>query len=460
MIEGRGGAQTAAPASGGGKKKRKKEKKKSRHRRSVEFRHWRSLGFACALAMLSSACDEGGAPARRFGSRQLLATRDPTLDIYEQPDDHTLVTSTTTGPAGSQSSYVSIDVSTGQVTELGATVPDFPSAATDGGVARFTCATDQIEGTSALIVTDTQSGQSTIIDGNSAEYPACPSTEGQVILDHGRADPASSGEHRSWHTRRAPRAAHDRPSALAVARAGPWRMRQKLARSPSLFAHWPVPACHGMRALVPPSIGDPGARRDVVGQRRPLSHGGRHGAAAARFSQACRPSPSSACASARRGRRKGPACGSSASTPRTGSAVWAARRFPPAAPPSRQGAPKARMAGAFTTGACATSPGPLCRDRGCLTVPRLDDVLAARPRFARAFPHGAVLPVHAQDARGAILRADIHHAPWPLQRAERRDRRRTPSATRRAFCSAARRQLLHFSRRLDVVVWPIDAFDR
>ncbi len=59
-----------------------------------------------------------------------------------------------------------------------------------------------------------------------------------------------------------------------------------------------------------------------------------------------------------------------------------------------------------------------------------------------------------QRNRGDLLRGDIHHAPWPLQPAE--------WSVQHETCVAAAGldvpdvpPLLHFARRLDVVVWPL-----
>ncbi len=56
--------------------------------------------------------------------------------------------------------------------------------------------------------------------------------------------------------------------------------------------------------------------------------------------------------------------------------------------------------------------------------------------------------------RGAIYRAEIHHAQWPLQDAE-------AEILKNSMASAAGIELpgipplLHFSRRLDVLIWPL-----
>lgn len=60
--------------------------------------------------------------------------------------------------------------------------------------------------------------------------------------------------------------------------------------------------------------------------------------------------------------------------------------------------------------------------------------------------------LYARSPSGRLFRTEVHHQPWPLQRAEAEFERNT-------FCGPHRLAidgppaLLHFSRRLDVVVW-------
>jgi len=59
--------------------------------------------------------------------------------------------------------------------------------------------------------------------------------------------------------------------------------------------------------------------------------------------------------------------------------------------------------------------------------------------------------LYTTDARGALHRAEIHHAPWPLQ----------PADAEIELTTLAPLELdgtphCHFSRRLDVVVWPLE----
>ena len=59
--------------------------------------------------------------------------------------------------------------------------------------------------------------------------------------------------------------------------------------------------------------------------------------------------------------------------------------------------------------------------------------------------------LYATDARGRLHRADIHHEPWPLQGAE--------AAIELASVAPLQLDglpLCHFSRRQDVLVWPLE----
>jgi uncharacterized protein YqjF (DUF2071 family) len=57
--------------------------------------------------------------------------------------------------------------------------------------------------------------------------------------------------------------------------------------------------------------------------------------------------------------------------------------------------------------------------------------------------------LYALDARRGLLRAEIHHPPWPLQPATGRF-----GANTMAPVDIAGEPLLHFARRQDVVIWP------
>ena len=62
--------------------------------------------------------------------------------------------------------------------------------------------------------------------------------------------------------------------------------------------------------------------------------------------------------------------------------------------------------------------------------------------------------LYTLDGRGRLYRAEIHHAPWPLQPAEAGIARNTMAAPLGLPCDG--QPLLHFARRQDVLVWPLE----
>jgi uncharacterized protein YqjF (DUF2071 family) len=62
--------------------------------------------------------------------------------------------------------------------------------------------------------------------------------------------------------------------------------------------------------------------------------------------------------------------------------------------------------------------------------------------------------LYAVDPRGALYRGDVHHLPWPLQPAWADFEQNTMAACHRLPLPDIA-PVLHFSRRLDVVVWPL-----
>jgi uncharacterized protein len=61
--------------------------------------------------------------------------------------------------------------------------------------------------------------------------------------------------------------------------------------------------------------------------------------------------------------------------------------------------------------------------------------------------------LYAADGGGQILRGEIHHPPWKLQMAEAEFTRNSMSEAA-GVSLPAKKPLLHFARRQDVVVWP------
>jgi uncharacterized protein len=60
--------------------------------------------------------------------------------------------------------------------------------------------------------------------------------------------------------------------------------------------------------------------------------------------------------------------------------------------------------------------------------------------------------LYTTDKRGRIIRCEIHHPPWPLQVAEA-NFQGNRMAEAAGFSISAQPELLHFSRRQDVLVW-------
>lgn len=63
--------------------------------------------------------------------------------------------------------------------------------------------------------------------------------------------------------------------------------------------------------------------------------------------------------------------------------------------------------------------------------------------------------LYAADRRGRLFRGEIAHAPWPLQEAQATFSRNTMDAAQRLVLPATA-PVLHFARRLDVVVWNVE----
>jgi uncharacterized protein YqjF (DUF2071 family) len=62
--------------------------------------------------------------------------------------------------------------------------------------------------------------------------------------------------------------------------------------------------------------------------------------------------------------------------------------------------------------------------------------------------------LYAQAPDGALYRTEVHHHPWPLQRAAAEIRENTLLAPHGLRADDGPPPLLHFARRIDVVVWP------
>lgn len=136
-------------------------------------------------------------------------------------------------------------------------------------------------------------------------------------------------------------------------------------------------------------------------------------------------------------------------------AVWAARRFYHL-PYVRARIALAREQDRIHFKSERVEPGP--RARVAVTYGPIAPVVPARPGTLEYFLTERYC-LYAQAKGGALFRAEVHHWPWPLQVAHAEI-----DAQELAEPHGLRLQgpppLLHFSRRLDVVVWPPERLPR
>jgi uncharacterized protein YqjF (DUF2071 family) len=93
--------------------------------------------------------------------------------------------------------------------------------------------------------------------------------------------------------------------------------------------------------------------------------------------------------------------------------------------------------------------GPRVAFRG--TYEPTSDVFMSKPGSLEHFLTERYC-LYAQAPGGAIVRADIHHAPWPLQTA-RAEIAENTIGDAQGIALAGPPPLLHFARRIDVVNW-------
>jgi uncharacterized protein YqjF (DUF2071 family) len=131
-------------------------------------------------------------------------------------------------------------------------------------------------------------------------------------------------------------------------------------------------------------------------------------------------------------------------------AVWAARRF------FHLPYVRAQIAiepdqGGFRYRSDRTGPGP--RARFTATYRPTSGVYEARPGTLEHFLTERYC-LYAQAPGGTLYRADIHHQPWPLQSASA-EIETSELLEPHGLHVEGPPALLHFARRLDVVVWPL-----
>src|SRR5262245_45975134 len=120
------------------------------------------VGLACT-ALALPACDDGTPVQRGFGSRQLVALRDPSFNFYASKGDLVYYYTGRIPETGEPANYWSIDLVTGEVHDLGTTRPDLSDPRP---TPRFSCEyeTDQQGLTGNFVITDMQTGTKTVLD--------------------------------------------------------------------------------------------------------------------------------------------------------------------------------------------------------------------------------------------------------------------------------------------------------
>lgn len=226
---------------------------------------------------------------------------------------------------------------------------------------------------------------------------------------------------------------------------GPWVMRQSWLDL--LFAHWPVPAS-ALRPLVPPALAI-------------QEHGGTSWVGVVPFRMdgvMARGLPDVPGVSAfaelnlrlyveRDGK---PGVWFISLDAASTLAVWAARRFFHL-PYFRADMSVRDEGGRIRYDSVRRGPGARVAFRGVYGP--TSEVIESKPGSLERFLTERYC-LYAQDPSGAILRAEIHHAPWPLQRASADIDENTIGDAQGVPLPGPPAQL-HFARRLDVVVWPI-----
>ena len=208
-----------------------------------------------------------------------------------------------------------------------------------------------------------------------------------------------------------------------------------------LFAHWQLDP-EVLRRVVPPEIPVDHVRRAAVGVAPLVVHALRlRGTIPPPLLSSSRRSTSGPTRRSAGGRGSG----SSASTP---AAAWRSRR-----PAGRAGLPyfHARMAALRRDGAVGYESRRAAAELRVRYGPA-GGACQARPRVARVLLTERYC-LYALDSRRRVLRAEIHHRPWPLQPADAAWAANTLTRPLGVELGDAE-PLLRFAARQDVVIWP------
>ena len=128
---------------------------------------------AGALA-LAAGCEEQPKIVRGYGSHQLLHVRDTSFSFYARTQDHVYFRTGGDDLGGGRDQLSAVDLTTGTINVLGATMPDLAPPVSPPG--RYACEYRALaDGTTrALSITDTQTDIETVIEGVYTTRPFCP----------------------------------------------------------------------------------------------------------------------------------------------------------------------------------------------------------------------------------------------------------------------------------------------
>jgi hypothetical protein len=143
----------------------------------------RPLRWGALIAIVAAAlpgCDDGRPAQRGFGSYQLAQFRDPTFRFYSSKGDLVFYETGRDDTGGGEATYWSVDLGTGEFRNLGSTMPDLGTTNTN----RYKCEYSfSPEGRrDGYMITDTQTGQLTVIEHVSFTSPYCPANDDPMLI--------------------------------------------------------------------------------------------------------------------------------------------------------------------------------------------------------------------------------------------------------------------------------------
>ena len=139
-----------------------------------------SLGALILASATLSACDDATPVQRGFGSTQLVALRDSTFEFWFTKGDRVFYRTGRDEFGNGDPTFWSVDVGTGEVQNLGATMPDFTDPTPP---ARYRCeyAGGSNGEPTTYQITDTQTGQLTAIEHVYDTVPYCPKDDDPTL---------------------------------------------------------------------------------------------------------------------------------------------------------------------------------------------------------------------------------------------------------------------------------------